>query len=95
MRSTSLAAASCSKACGPWKSSFSSIRGARKAGIQVVEMAAAQRQLIGKDIGQRHDPRGGAVGERRGNGSAAIAAPQQTKAHGGVGLVAERSARLQ
>ena len=47
--------------------------------IKLVEMTAAQRQLVGKDVGQGHDLRGGAVGERRGHGSAAVAAAQQAQ----------------
>ncbi len=68
---------------------------AAEARVQLVEMGAAEGQLIGKDIRQCYDLRGGAVGERSSDGGASVAASQQAETHGRVGLVAEGGARLQ
>ena len=68
---------------------------AAKSGVELVEMSAAQREFIGKDVGQRHNLGGSAVGEGSGDGGAAIATAEQAKANGGVGLVAEGGAWLE
>ena len=68
---------------------------AAEAGVELVEMIVAEGKLVGKDIGQRDHLRGGVVGERCGDGGAAIAAPEQAKTDGGVGLVAEGGAGLE
>src|ERR1700723_1320980 len=68
---------------------------AAETGVELVEMGAAEGQLVGKDVCQRDDLRGGAVGERGSDGGAAVAAAEQAKTDSRVGLVAEGGARLQ
>ena len=68
---------------------------AAKAGVELVEVIVAEGQLVGKDVGQRDDLRGGVFGEGGGDGGAAIAAAEQAEAHGGVGLIAEGGAGLE
>ena len=64
-------------------------------GVELVEMGAAERELVGEDVGQRHHLGGGVVGEGGGDRSAAVAAAEQAEAYGGVGLIAEGGARLE
>ena len=68
--------------------------GAAKARVELVEVAAAERQVVGEKIGERHDLSGRVLGERGGDRGAAVAAAQQAETNGGVGLVAEGGARL-
>ena len=66
-----------------------------EAGVELVEVIVAQGELVGKEVGQRHYLRGGVFGEGCGDGGAAIAAAEQSEAHGGVGLIAEGGAGLE
>ena len=62
---------------------------AAEAGVELVEVIVTGGEIVGEEIGQGHDLRGGAAGERGGDGGAAVAASEQADAYGGVGLVAE------
>ena len=66
-----------------------------KAGIELVEMGATELQFIREDIGESDHLRCGVFSERSGDGGAAIAAAQQAKADGGVGLITEGGGRLE
>ena len=95
IRSTSCEAASCSKACGPWKRSLLSMAARPRLALSWSKCCCAGGEIVGKEIGECDDLRGSVLGEGSGDGGAAVAAPQQAVTHGGVGLVAEGRAGLE
>ncbi len=62
--------------------------------VDLIEVLFAEGELVGKDVGERGDAGSGVLRERGGDSGAAIAAAEQAKAHGGVGLIGEGGFRL-
>ena len=58
-------------------------------GVELVEVLFAERELVGEDVRERDEARGGVLRKGGGDGGAAVAAAEQPEAHGGVSLVAE------
>jgi len=68
---------------------------AAEARVELVEVALAGGEFVGKEIGESHDLRGRVLREGIGDRSAAVSAAQQAVAHGGVGCIAEGGERLE
>lgn len=74
---------------------FAIDRLAAQVGIELVEMAAAGGQLIGKDVGQRYYLRRSVLGERGLYRRPPRPAAQQAEPDGGVCLIAKGGAWLE